>query len=95
MLLKIEATNHNTSNPKMSYHDFFIRFEYKFLRNVFSDDEIQQSPQICTIEKYYETCQKFIKICISRFSIFVSNMNQDEDQFDLDLRLFARKISRN
>ena len=25
----------------------------------------------------------------------ISNMNQDEDQFDLDLRLFARKISRN
>ena len=65
------------------------------MRNVYSDDEIQQSRQICTIEKYYETCQKFIKICISRFSNFVSNMNQDEDQFDLDLRLFARKISRN
>ena len=95
MLLKIETTNHNTPNPKMSYHDFSIRFEHKFLVNVYSDEEIQQSPQICTLEKYYETCQKFIKVCISLLSIFVSNRNQDEDQFDLDLRLFARKISRN
>ena len=46
MPLKIEATNHNMPNPKMSYGDFFIRFEHKFLRNIYPDDKIQQSPQI-------------------------------------------------
>ena len=55
MLLKIEVTNHNTPNPKMFYSDFFIRFKHKFFRNIYSDEEIQQSPQICTLEKYYET----------------------------------------
>ena len=43
MLLKIEATNRNTPNLKMPYSDFFIRFEHKFLRNIYSDEEIQQS----------------------------------------------------
>ena len=72
MPLKIEATNHNTPNPKMSYSDFFIRFEHKFLRNIYSDEEIEQSPQFCTLENYYETYQKFIKISISLLSIFGS-----------------------
>ena len=55
MLLKIEVTNHNTPNPKMFYGDFFIRFKHRFFRNIYSDEEIQQSPQIFTLEKYYET----------------------------------------
>ena len=75
MPLKTEATKHSTPNSKMSYGDFFIRFEHKFLRNIYSDEELQQSPQIRTLEKYYETYQKFIKICLSLLSIFGSNMN--------------------
>ena len=86
MPLKIKATNHNTPNPKMSCGDFYIGFEHKFSRNIYSDEETQQSPQICTLEKYYEAYQNFIKICINLLSIFGSNMNQDEDQFDLDLK---------
>ena len=92
MPLKIVATNHNMTNPKMSYSDFFIRFEHKFGRNIYSDEEIQQSPQMFTLEKYYETYQKFTNICISLLSIFGSNMNQDEDQFDLELKKFLQEI---
>ena len=61
------------------------------MRNIYSDEEIQQSPQISTLEKYYETYRKFIKICINLWSIFGSNMNQDEDQFDLDLKEFLQQ----
>ena len=61
------------------------------MRNIYSDDEIQQSLQIWTLEKYYETYQKFIKICINLLPIFGSNMNQDEDQFDLDLKEFLQQ----
>ena len=71
MSLKIEATNYNTSNPKMSYGDFFIRFEHKFLRNIYSDEEIRQSPQICMLEKYCETYQKFIKISVSLLFVLI------------------------
>ena len=69
----------------------FIRFEHKFLRNIYSDEEIKQSPQICTLEKYYETYQNFVKISISLFSIFGSNINQDEGQSDLDLKDFLQE----
>ena len=51
-------------NPEMSYGDFFITFEHKFLTNIYSDAEIQESPQICTLKKYYETYQKIIKIFV-------------------------------
>ena len=61
------------------------------MRNIYSDEEIQQSPQLSTREKYYETYQKLIKICINLWSIFGSNMNQDEDQFDLDLKEFLQQ----
>ena len=91
MPLKIEATNHNTANPKMSCSDFCIRFEHTFLRNIYSDVEIEQSPQFFTLENYYETYQKFIKVSRSLLSIFGSNMNQDEDQFDLDLKDFLQE----
>ena len=53
---------------------------------MFSDEEIKQSPQICTLQSCYETYQKFIKVCISLLSIFGLNMNQDEDQFDQTLK---------
>ena len=67
--------------PKMSYGDFFIRFGHKFLGNIYSDEEVKQSRQIFTLEKYYETYQKIL-------SIFGSNMNQEEEQFDQDLKYF-------
>ena len=91
MPLKIEAANHNTLNPKVLYSDVFLRFEHQFLRNIYSDREIQQSPQICTLEKYYETYQKFRKLSISLLPIFGSNLNQDEDEFDLDLNHFLQE----
>ena len=64
---------------------FFIRFEHKFLRNIYSNEEIKQLPQICRLKKY-KIYQRFIKISVSLLSIFGSNMNQDEDQFVLDLK---------
>ena len=36
MPLKIYPTNHKTLNNEMTYGDFFIGFEQKFLRNIYS-----------------------------------------------------------
>ena len=46
MLLKIDPTNHKTPNNEMTYGDFFIRFEHKFLRNIYSYDELAQSKHV-------------------------------------------------
>ena len=61
MLLKIDPLGYDVPSPAMSYSDFFIRSEHKFLRNICLDKEIKHSPQICTLQSYYETYQKFIK----------------------------------
>ena len=46
----------------MSYGDFFIRYEYTFLKNIYTKDELRSAPQIRTLGDYYKTFQKFIKI---------------------------------
>ena len=69
MLLKIDPLGYDVPNSKMSYSDFFIRYEHKFLRNIYSDSEIAESPQICTLRNYYVVYQKFIKISISLLAL--------------------------
>ena len=53
MPLKIDPTNHKSLNNEMTYGVFFIRFEHKFLRNIYSYDELTQSEDICSLENYY------------------------------------------
>ena len=85
MLLKIDPTNHKTPNNEMTYGDFFIRFEHKFLRNIYSYDELAQSKHMCSMENYYTVYKKFINICISILSIFGTNSNID-DNMNEDLK---------
>ena len=79
MPLKIDRTNHKTPSMEMSYGDFFIRFEHKFLRNIYSDEELPESRQINTLENYYHAYQKFTSICIGVLSIFGMNSNIDDN----------------
>ena len=73
MPLKIDPTNYKTPSMEMSYSDFFIRFEHKFLRNIYSDEESSESAQINTnkylskllpciseIYKHLYWCSKYI-----------------------------------
>ena len=39
----------------MSYGDFFISYEYTFLKNIYSKDELLSAPQIKNLADYYET----------------------------------------
>ena len=79
MLLKIDPTNHETPNNAMTDTDFCIIFERKFLRNIYSYDELAQSEHICSIENFYTLYKKFINICISILSIFGTNSNIDDN----------------
>ena len=86
MLLKIDPLGYDVPNSEMSKGDFFIRYEHKFLRNIYSESEIAESPQICTLQNYYVAYQKFIKICISLLALLGGTyVTKDEDQFDIDL----------
>ena len=92
MLLKIDLLGYDVLNSKMSDGDFFIRYEHKFLRNIYSDFEIAELPQICTLQNYYVVYQKFIKICISLLALLGgSHVTKNEDQFDTYLRGFLQE----
>ena len=67
----------------MTYGDFYIRYKHKCLRNIYTEDQIQTSPQISTLENYYETIQKFLRICLSLQSILIRHYDvNDIEDFD-------------
>ena len=87
MLLKIDLLGFDVPNSEMSYSDFFIRYECKFLRNIYLDSEIAEPPQICTLQNYYVVYLKFIKICISLLALLGgTHITKYEDQFEIDLK---------
>ena len=52
-MLKTDLLGYDVPNSEMSYSDIFVRYEHKFLRNIYSDSEIAKSPQIYTLQNYY------------------------------------------
>ena len=96
MLLKFGPLGCNLPNSEMFYCDFFIRYEHKFLRNIYSDSETTESPQIFALQNYYVVYPKFIKICISLLALLGgSYVTKDEDQFDIYLKDFLQEKYRN
>ena len=75
----------------MTYGDFYIRYEHKFLRNIYTKDQIQTSPQISTLANYYKTFQNFLRICLLLQSILIphNDVNDIED-LDCEMRDFIR-----
>ena len=78
MPLKIEPTSFKMPDNEMSYGDFVIRFEHKFIRNIFTNEQIQQSDDLNCLENYYKTYQKFISISIGLLSLFNNYHRNDE-----------------
>ena len=62
----------------MSYDVFVIRFEHKFITNIFTNDQIKQSNDLNCLENYHKTYQKFISILIGLLSLFNSYHRIDE-----------------
>ena len=86
-LLKIDPLGPHAPNNSMYYGNFFIRYEHKSLRNIYSDKEIAESPQVFTLEKHYEAYQKFVKICVELLSLTSNNVYSNQrDLFDANAR---------
>ena len=62
--LKIDPIGPDVPNSKMSYGDFFIRYEHKFLGNIYSKEQLESSPEIKTLKGYYRM------IMIMNYKIF-------------------------
>ena len=52
------------NSGKITYGDFIIQKEHKFLRNVLSNEDLQKSDSIKSLESYHEKFKKYIRICI-------------------------------
>lgn len=47
---KINAKRMSIPSTEMNYTDFYIRFEHKFLRNIYAKEELSTSTHLSTLE---------------------------------------------
>ena len=47
----------------MSFGDFVIRYEHKFLRNICTEKQINDSEHVKDLESYYDIFNNYIEIC--------------------------------
>ena len=52
--MKLEPTNPKTPDDEMTFGDFIIRYEHKFLRNIYTIKQIEESDHMKNLESYYE-----------------------------------------
>ena len=61
----------------MSFGDFVIRCERKFLRNIYTEDQIKNSHHVKDLKSYYETFEEYMLICISLLAL-LNNFNRND-----------------
>ena len=69
MPIRISPTNAKTLDPDMTYDDFIIRYEYKFLRNIYTQKQLEWSEDLVSLDAFYEVFQKFIHFSIEMISL--------------------------
>ena len=57
----------------MPFGEFVVRYEHKFLRNIYTEKEINDSEQIKDLESYYEIFEDYIEICVGLLAL-LNNM---------------------
>ena len=78
ILLKTELTNYETPDDERTHGDFVIRFEHKFIRRIYTNEQIKQSVDLESLENYYKTYQKFTAISKGLLSMF-NNYNKNDE----------------
>ena len=77
MPLRVELTNFKTPDDEMTYGGFVIHFEHKFIRNIYTSNQIEESHHLQTLENYCEIYQKFVSISSGLLSMFI-NYNKND-----------------
>ena len=62
--LHINPTTFDVEKEKMSYGDFIIKKEHKFLRNIFSKEELMSSDAIKNLQSFHENFSKFLQVVV-------------------------------
>ena len=64
MSLRPIFSSTSTPNNEMYYGDFIIRYKYAFLKNIFSEEQLQNSNDLKSLDSYYKTFEEFIDLSI-------------------------------
>ena len=72
--LKIQPTNFKTADDEMSFGDFVIHYEHKFLRNIYTEKKIK-SDHVKNLKSYYKIFEQYIAICVGLLALF-NNMSR-------------------
>ena len=77
----------SVNNNETSYGDFIIQKEHKFLRNIFSEDDLQKSDAIKNLESFHEHFSKYLRLvifaekCLSSFKEFSECYFEELNEF--------------
>ena len=77
MPLKVESTNFKTPDDEMSFGDFVIHYEHKFLRNIYTNEQIKDLYHFKDLESYYEIFEEYIAICVGLLAL-LNNFNRND-----------------
>ena len=91
--LKVEPTDYQTPDDEMTFGDFKIRYEHKFLRKIYTKDQINYFSDIKDVQSYYQTFQKFIHISIGLISML--NHYNINDMVNYEVQEFFQDIFGN
>ena len=61
----------------MPFGDFVIRYEFKFLRNIYTEEQIKDSHHVKDLQSYYEIFEECILICIGLLAL-LNNFNRND-----------------
>ena len=75
--MKLEPTNFKTADDEMSFGDFVISYEHKFLRNIYTNEQIKDSYHLKDLESYCEIFEEYIMICIGLLAL-LNNFNKND-----------------
>ena len=62
--LHVNLTTFDVEKEKMSYGDFIVKKEHKFLRNIFSEKELMSSAAIKNLQSFHENFSKFLQVVV-------------------------------
>ena len=80
-------TSPDRPDSEMDYGDYIVRYEYKFLRNIYSQEQLNWSPQLKSLESYYKAFEDYIHHAIEIYRL-LSNYNIRLRDISMDVQNF-------
>ena len=91
MPISVSPTTPQKPNSEMTYGDFIICYKYKFIRNIYTEEQLDWSDDLKSLDAYYQAFENFIHFSIEIYRL-LSNYNMRYAIQQLMLELFLKQI---